>query len=205
MVETPLTRLSLPTRTADETGTEVRQKLVRLYAPVVYAHARRRGLGDADAVLVLQQVLRGVARDDDGLDSSPDRGTLDRRFFTLSCRAIATITSTRSSRALRPGNGGPRVDPEAGRTAEPDADWEAEVTRRLVAEAVSRAEGEFPKSTWQAFWLTAIEGQPAPVVGRQLRMSAGAVLVAKCRVIARLGSEVRSLRAEVEGWSWSAN
>lgn len=203
MVEIPQTHLSLPTRTTDETETEVRQKLVRLYGPVVYTHARRRGLGDTDAVRVMQEVLQSVARADGTPTDASDHGSLDRQLFTLSCQAISTVTSTRGSRALRSGYGGPRVGTEAGRTAEPDADWEEEITHRLVAEAMNRAEGEFPKSTWQAFRLTAVEGQPAHVVGRQLQMSSGAVWVAKCRVLARLGEEVRNIRMEAEGWSWS--
>jgi RNA polymerase sigma-70 factor (ECF subfamily) len=46
--------------------------------------------------------------------------------------------------------------------------------------------------TWQAFWLTTVEGEPAAVVAKRLGMTSGAVLVAKHRVI-------KMIRKEVEG------
>jgi len=151
----------------------------------------------------MREVLRGMARNGGVSDGDPDRGTRDNRLFALSRRTISTVTSTQGNPSLRSGNGGSKADLVTDRSEEPDADWEREVTQRFVAEAVRRVESEFPSSIWQAFWKSAIEGQSSHVVGRQLRMISGAVWVAKCRVLARLGEEVRCLRAEAEGWQWS--
>jgi DNA-directed RNA polymerase specialized sigma24 family protein len=57
---------------------------------------------------------------------------------------------------------------------------------------------EFQQNTWRAFWLTAVEGQPAGDVAQQLSLSAGAVYVAKSRVLARLKQEVENLRRQEE-------
>ncbi len=59
---------------------------------------------------------------------------------------------------------------------------------------------EFQPNTWQAFWRTAVEGRPAQEVGGELKMTPGAVYVAKSRVLARHREEVQRLQAEAEAW-----
>jgi RNA polymerase sigma-70 factor (ECF subfamily) len=55
---------------------------------------------------------------------------------------------------------------------------------------------EFQPATWQAFWQTAVDGKPAAEVGAGLKMTPGAVYVAKSRVLARLRDEVRRMMDE---------
>ena len=63
---------------------------------------------------------------------------------------------------------------------------------------MDRIKSEFQENTWQAFWLTAVEGQSAADVARQVGMSPGAIYVAKSRVLARLKDEVETLRQQEE-------
>ena len=49
---------------------------------------------------------------------------------------------------------------------------------------------EFEPRTWQAFWLTAVEGRAPKDVADELGMSGGAVRVAKSRVLHRLRAEL---------------
>jgi RNA polymerase sigma-70 factor (ECF subfamily) len=65
---------------------------------------------------------------------------------------------------------------------------------------MERVRHEFHKATWQAFWGTAVDGRPAAEVGAELKMSTGAVYVAKSRVLARLREEVQRIEAEAEAW-----
>ena len=79
----------------------------------------------------------------------------------------------------------------------PDEDsneWDEEYQKRLFAVAAEQAKGEFKDGTWQAFWLTAVEGKDAKEAGAQIGMSPGAVYVAKSRVLARLKEKVRLLQ-----------
>ena len=58
--------------------------------------------------------------------------------------------------------------------------------QRLVRRALSLIRAEFQPNTWQAFWRTTVDGQPAPEIAEELSMSPGAVRQAKHRVLMRL-------------------
>src|SRR5215831_19516115 len=62
MAEPPLTRVTLLARIKDGRDTDAWREFVQLYGPVVYRFARNRGLQDADAADLMQDVLRSVAR-----------------------------------------------------------------------------------------------------------------------------------------------
>ena len=47
---------------------------------------------------------------------------------------------------------------------------------------MEKVKDEFQPATWQAFWETAVEGKPAAEVGTGLKMTPGAVYVARSRV-----------------------
>ena len=53
-----------------------------------------------------------------------------------------------------------------------------------------------PPETWQASWLTAVEGCGGEEAARELGLSLGEVYLAKCRVMARLKEHVRRLQNE---------
>ena len=59
-----------------------------------------------------------------------------------------------------------------------------------------RVQAEVKPATWQAFWQTAVEGRSAREAGEAVGLSAGAVYVARSRVLARLKEEVQRLREE---------
>ena len=77
---------------------------------------------------------------------------------------------------------------------------DVEYRRQLAAKAMDSMRHVFPPSIWQAFWKTAVDGRPAQDVGLELKMTPGAVYVAKCRVLIRLREEVQRLQAEAEAW-----
>ena len=59
-----------------------------------------------------------------------------------------------------------------------------------MGRALALIRGEFEERTWGAFWRTAVEGRAAKDVGAELGLSAGAVRVAKSRVLHRLREEL---------------
>ena len=202
MAEPPLTRVTLLARIRNGRDAEAWREFVQLYGPVVYRFARNRGLQDADAADLMQDVLRSVARNAHRMEYDPKKGTFRGWLYTVTRNKIYNFLSGQRNRPRGSGDSDAheRLDATPARDdgAGPDADWEKEYQRRLTARAMERVKDEFQPATWQAFWQTAVDGKAAADVGAGLRMSPGAVYVAKSRVLARLRDEVRSMIQEEE-------
>jgi RNA polymerase sigma-70 factor (ECF subfamily) len=185
-------------RIRDGRDTEAWQQFVQIYAPIVYGFARRRGLQDADAADLMQEVLRSVALAAERLDYDPKRGSFRGWLFTVTRNKLYNLLNGQRHQVRGSGDTGAqqRLDEQAGRDGDGEAVWEREYQTRLTALAMERIRGEFQEATWQAFLLTAVEGQPARTAGEALKMSPGAVYVAKSRVLARLREEIQKLQEE---------
>ncbi len=202
MAEPPVTRVTLLTRLKDGSDAEAWREFVQLYGPVVYGFARKRGLQDADAADLMQEVLRSVARNAEKMEYDPARGTFRGWLYTVTRNKIYNFLNGQRNRPRGAGDSAAqeRLDAVADKAADRDDDWELEYRRRLSARAMELVEHEFQPNTWKAFWGTAVEGRAAQEVGAELKMSPGAVYVAKSRVLARLREEVQRLQAESEAW-----
>lgn len=202
MAEPPLTRVTLLARLKDGADADAWREFVHLYGPVVYSFARRRGLQDADAADLMQEVLRSVARNAGKMEYDPKRGTFRGWLYTVTRNKIYNFLSGQKNRPRGSGDVGSqeRLDAIPDKGPDPDADWELEYQRRLSAQAMDRVRNEFQPNTWKAFWGTAVEGRAAQEVGGELAMTPGAVYVAKSRVLARLREEVQRMQAEAEAW-----
>ena len=76
---------------------------------------------------------------------------------------------------------------------EQSALFDQEYKRQTFLWAAERVRGEFEDKTWRAFWLTSVEGEPIKQAARALGISAGAVYVARSRVMSRLRETVERL------------
>jgi RNA polymerase sigma factor (sigma-70 family) len=202
MAEAPATRITLLNRIRDGRDTVAWEEFARLYGPVIYGFARKRGLQDADAADLVQDVLRSVARNAGKLNYDPRRGTFRGWLYIVTRNKIYNFLSANKNRPKASGDSGTqeRLDNTAETRDDPDALWELEYQRQVSSKAMDRVKHEFQPNTWQAFWGTAVEGRAAGDVGTELNMSSGAVYVAKSRVISRLRDEVQRLMAEAETW-----
>jgi RNA polymerase sigma-70 factor (ECF subfamily) len=195
--DSPLTRASLLVRLRDSANQGAWQEFVTLYGPIVYGFARKRGLQDADAADLMQDVMRSVSSAIGRLDYDRNQGTFRGWLFTITRNKIFSFLS---ARRIRPQGSGDSTTNQLLQE-HPDGDdgadaWELEYQRRLAALAMERVKGEFHENTWQAFWLTAVEGQAVPDVSRLVGLSPGAIYVAKSRVLARLKVEVEAMQRQ---------
>jgi RNA polymerase sigma-70 factor (ECF subfamily) len=198
--DSPPTRASLLVQLRDGANHAAWQEFIKVYGPVVYGFARKRGLQDADAADLMQDVMRSVSVAIGRLDYDRNQGTFRGWLFTITRNKVFNFLS---ARRIRPQGSG---DTTTNRllAEHPDENdgseaWEMEYQRRLAALAMERVKGEFQENTWRAFWLTAVEGLAVPDVSSQVGLSAGAIYVAKSRVLARLKEEVESMRLQEEG------
>jgi len=197
--DSPLTRASLLVQLREGTNHAAWQEFLRVYGPLVYGFARKRGLQDADAADLMQDVMRSVSSAIGRLDYDRKQGTFRGWLFTITRNKIFSFLS---ARRIRPQSSGDTAThrlldahPDGGDGSET---WELEYQRRLAALAMERVKGEFQETTWKAFWLTAVDGRPAGEAARETGLSTGAVYVAKSRVLARLKEDVETLQRQEE-------
>src|SRR3954453_16660900 len=108
MTDTPTTQASLLVRLGDTADAPAWGQFVDLYAPPVYACARRHGLQDADAADVTQDVMRAVYRAFRRGDYDPNRGRFRPWLITIVRNRLRDFVSARARRA------GLRERPEVG-------------------------------------------------------------------------------------------
>jgi RNA polymerase sigma-70 factor (ECF subfamily) len=200
-------------RVRDAGDREAWQQFVDLYAPLIYGLARKRGLQDADAADVTQEVFRAVANritrsQGSGVKSQesgvweydPKRGSFRSWLYTVTRHQISDFLAGRKQPR---GTGDTAMQmflEEQPDTDEDESDWQRKYQQRLFAWAAERIQSEFQETTWKAFWQVAVEGKSGEETARSLGMSVGAVYVAKSRVLARLKKEIEELNREKSEW-----
>jgi RNA polymerase sigma-70 factor (ECF subfamily) len=193
---TPTTRASLLLRLCDSEDHEAWVEFVNLYEPVIYRSLRQRGLQDADARDVMQELLLAVSRSIDRWEPKKQHGSF-RSWLRRVIRNLTVSWLRQCPRRAVPAGG---CDLQALLDMLPAADdpdsieFDRELRRVLFHRAGERVRGEVQRATWEAFWETAVMGTSVADAASKLGMSAEAVRVAKCRVLAR----VRAVVAEWE-------
>ena len=194
MAEFPPTRASLLLRLRDPHDEDAWRQFVELYAPLVYGYALNQGLQNADAADLSQEVLRVVVGAIGRLDYDPTRGAFRNWLFTVVRRKLA---NWRRSQQNRPDKGDGAVGPHALEQCpvrDPlQAEWDVEWERRVFAWACEQVRSDVRDLTWQAFWRTAVDGQPAQRVADELGLSLTRVYNARSRVFARLKTLIQSV------------
>lgn len=197
------TRPSLLLRIRDASDREAWRQFVDLYAPLIYGLARKRGLQDADAADVTQDVFRAVAVAVPSWNYDPQRGSFRGWLYTVTRNKINDFLRDRKlAPALGQGTGDTATQmyleqqPDWATPAEDESAWQREAQQRVFAVAAERIRREFQESSWKAFWQVAVEGKSGEETARGLHMSVGAVYVAKSRVLARLKKEIKQLQLE---------
>ena len=187
-MQTPDTRHSLIARLHDAGDAAAWVEFCAIYEPTTYRIARKCGLQDADAREVTQEVLLLVSRKIQGFDLGRDgrfRGWLARiaRNATVDLLRRRKATTVGGSEFAR------RVaDIPFASANDEAAEFEIEARRQQFRWAADQVRHLVNAKTWQAFWLSAVEGKPGEQVAKQLDMSVGAVYVARCRTLARVKS-----------------
>jgi RNA polymerase sigma-70 factor (ECF subfamily) len=171
-------------------------RLVALYAPLVLGWCRGWGLREQDAADIFQEVFQAVAAHIGGFRKEREGDTFRGWLRTITRNKVHDYFRVRNRQPE--GVGGSEAQDRlaqlpAPQPGEDSSLLEENCERGLVARALELIRCEFTERTWQAFWRTAIEGRSAPDVAAELSMTAGAVRVAKSRVLQRLREELGDL------------
>jgi len=192
MVQLPSTRFTLLARLHDPANQLAWEEFVAVYEPAVYGFARKKGLQDADARDLCQDVLRAVSLAIERWEPDPRRGSFRTWMFRIARNMLINFCTSRKRQTRGTGDSGlQQAMAEVPARANGDsALYEAEYRRQLFVWAAGEVRPEFAESTWRAFAETAVEGRDTKSVAEQLRMSTGAVYIARSRVIARLRERI---------------
>jgi RNA polymerase sigma-70 factor (ECF subfamily) len=74
-----------------------------------------------------------------------------------------------------------------------DAAFDLEWKRQTLNWAAGQIRQEFEPATWDAFWLTAVEGESPTAAATQTGKSLGAVYIARTRIMKRIRETVDEL------------
>jgi RNA polymerase sigma-70 factor, ECF subfamily len=188
----PDTRASLIVRLADAQNAQAWEEFARLYQPVVYRLARRRGFQHADAEELVQEVMLAVARAVERWVPDRERGRFRDWLHRIARNLMVNFLTRRKHQVWGTG----KTDMQQLLEVECDAEsavsqmFEVEYRREAFRAAARQVQQDVKESTWQAFWLSTIDDLPAAEVARKLGMSVGSVYIARSRVMARLRREV---------------
>jgi RNA polymerase sigma-70 factor (ECF subfamily) len=168
------------------------RRLVTLYGPLVEYWCRRGGVRPEDTDDLTQEVFLAVSQ---GLGRFEHRGPGNFRGWVRGIMRHKLLDYYRRAERKAVAAGGSTAlerlhelpDPRPG------SDEDADETSGLYRRALELIRGEFEERTWQAFWLTAVEGREAPAAAAELGMSPVAIRIAKSRVLARLRAEAEEL------------
>lgn len=193
MSASPETRASLLIRLRDRADDEAWSEFTEIYRPVIYRLACRKGLQHADADDLVQQVLVAVARVIDGWENDPQRARFRTWLSRVATNAVINAL-TRGSPDRGSGDSGLHdvLDARPAAADGPASELvRVEHRREVFRWAARQIQSEFHPVTWNAFWLTAVDGRDVDEVARQLTRSRGAVYAARSRVMRRLKEKVR--------------
>lgn len=182
----PPTRASLLARLAEPDCAAAWGEFQEIYEPAIYRYARSRSLQPDDAREVVQEVMLAVHAVIGDWQPSHRPGSF-RAWLAEAARRI-TLQTLRERSRLGQGQGGNASAVALENIAQSPSDWQTgeDFRRWAFFAAAGEVERSVGETAWQAFWLTAVEGEPAEEVARKLGMGIGAVYTAKCRVLARI-------------------
>ena len=103
MAELPDTRPSLLVSLRDRNDSEAWRRFVDIYAPLIYGLARKRGLQDADAADLTQDVFRAVSGAIPSFQYDSTRGSFRGWLYTIARNKLNDFLA-RKTRAF-PGSG----------------------------------------------------------------------------------------------------
>jgi RNA polymerase sigma-70 factor (ECF subfamily) len=194
------TRNSLLLRLPDKADVDAWDQFVGIYQPLVFRLARSKGFQDADANDIVQEVMVAVSKAIHRWDQDPTKGRFRDWLYRIARNLMINFLTRRKHLPL--GQGGSelvrflneRVDPNS-EESETSREFDLEYRRELYLIAARHVRADVRPTTWEAFQQTSIESMSVREAANSLGMSEGAVVVARCRVLARLRDAVRRIES----------
>jgi RNA polymerase sigma-70 factor (ECF subfamily) len=177
----PETRLSLLARLREPNDQEAWREFVAIYQPLIQRLATHRGRWTPD----------------------PNRASFRTWLFRIARNLMINLLKQKQRLPFTAGGTDmlELLQNQPARDGNGKTEWfDEEFRRELFRWSAERIRGEFRESTWQAFWQTCVDGKSVAMVADTLKMSVGAVYVARSRVMARLKQVIETHERESQSW-----
>jgi RNA polymerase sigma-70 factor (ECF subfamily) len=194
--ESPLTSLTLLER-VKKWDPGAWQRLVDVYAPLVYRWCRRTGVKADDTPDVLQEVFCAVATHIETFHRDRSGDSFRGWLWTVTRHKICDHARRRNRqpKALGGSSANARLCQIPNRLPSvPEEDPICPDDAILARRVVELIRPEVENRTWRAFWRLAVDGQAGPDVASELGMSLQAVHQAKYRVLRLIRQEMDCLQ-----------
>lgn len=196
-ISPPETRASLILRLQDAADVVAWDEFAAIYAPVVYRSARRLGLQSADSDDLVQEVLTAVAQSVTQWLRRDDRGPFRKWLFRIARNTAIDFLTRRKHRAWAEGGDAvARKLEEVAAAVRVPSEFDLEYSRAVFLRASEVVRRQVSETTWQAFYRTSVLRESVETAAEDLGLRAGAVYVARSRVMKRLQQVVMELTGE---------
>ena len=191
----PSTRLSLILRIRSESDDEAWNTFVDLYVPLIYRYCRKRGLQDADAQDVSQDVCTNVCRGIRTFEYDPARGKFRGWLGKITAHAIYHAVG--KARAAGLGIGGDDTDITLDNLeSSEDPQWIETFNLHIYQQGLERTRVHFSPEVWHAFELVWVQDGEPKAVALQLQQKPDWVYRAKFKVLQKLREEIEYLASD---------
>lgn len=187
MNDIPKTRNSLVLRLKEPADAEAWFEFCEIYEPLILRIARSRGLQNADANDLAQDVFVRIAKSVRRWKPDPEKGSFRGWISTIARNLTIDFLRQQDRRPISAN------EPTLASIEEPCAEsdfYDIEFEKQFFAWAAEKIRASFKPHTWQAFWRTAVEQRPVKEVAESLGLTSGAIYLARSRVIAKLRTTI---------------
>lgn len=172
--------------------TQAWSRITDLYGPIVFQICQKKGLQESDAHDVTQEIFVSIYKSLDRFRKTDAQHSFLKWVNAITRNRIADFyrAKEKTPQAFGGSEGLKMVENRSSMKEDPDDEFEMDSLRRqLASRALALLKRDFKPNTWQAFYMTMVEGRTTREAADELKMSDAGVRVARMRVRNRLKEE----------------
>ena len=190
----PSTRISLIGRLQDSHDDNAWDSFVALYQPLIHNYCRSRGLQEADARDISQNVFYKVGKALPRFDYDPTKGKFRNWLGIITFREMRHYVH--KAKVAVQGKGAD-ADATFANLEAVASNWDDAFNAHILQTAFNRIRPEFDRLTWDVFTDVWVNDIAASIVAHDVNKPIGWVYKAKFRVVHRLKCELKYLAEDV--------
>ena len=201
------TRHSLIVRLQDSSDQAAWTEFVELYQPLIENVARKLGMPDHDRQDAIQEVLLHLTKVISHWNPDAERASFRGWLYRVSRNLLIRWAQNKDLAVI--GTGQTAIHALLAQHQDPawdqqSAEFDLDFRKQVFMRAAMLIQPRFQSRTWQAFWLTVVEGHSVAETSERLGLQKGSIYVARCRIMAELKTEARRL-LEQHDLPWARN